>query len=153
MIVKANSAGVLGTGHYVPEKLVTNADLEKMVDTSDEWIRSRTGIRERHFAPEGINTSDMCTIAAKQAMEMAGVTAEELDMIIVCTLTPDTTIPSTACIVQKNLGAKNAAVFDLYAACSGFAYGAITASQYIESGMCKKVLVIGAEILSRYLPS
>lgn len=151
MIVKANSAGVLGTGHYVPEKLVTNEDLEKMVDTSDEWIRSRTGIRERHFAPEGINTSDMCTIAAKQAMEMAGVTAEELDMIIVCTLTPDTTIPSTACIVQKNLGAKNAAVFDLYAACSGFAYGAITASQYIESGMCKKVLVIGAEILSRYM--
>ena len=150
MTVKAN-AGVLGTGHYVPERVVTNADLEKMVETSDEWIQSRTGIKERHFAPDGVNTSDMCTIAAKQALEMAHVTPEELDMIIVCTLTPDTTIPSTACIVQKNLGAKNAAVFDLYAACSGFAYGAITASQYIQSGMCQKVLVIGAEILSRYM--
>ena len=151
MIEKTNPAGILGTGHYVPDRVVTNADLEKIVDTSDEWIRERTGIRERHFAPEGVNTSDMCTIAARQAMEMAGITAEQLDMIIVCTLTPDMTIPSTACIVQKNLGAVNAAVFDLYAACSGFAYGAITASQYIESGMCKYVLVIGAEILSRFM--
>ena len=151
MIVKTNPAGIFGTGHYVPDRVVTNADLEKIVDTSDEWIRERTGIRERHFAPEGVNTSDMCTIAARQAMEMAGITAEQLDMIIVCTLTPDMTIPSTACIVQKNLGAVNAAVFDLYAACSGFAYGAITASQYIESGMCKYVLVIGAEILSRFM--
>lgn len=151
MIVKTNPAGILGTGHYVPDRVVTNADLEKIVDTSDEWIRERTGIRERHFAPEGVNTSDMCTIAARQAMEMAGITAEQLDMIIVCTLTPDMTIPSTACIVQKNLGAVNAAVFDLYAACSGFAYGAITASQYIESGTCKYILVIGAEILSRFM--
>ena len=151
MIVKANPAGILGTGHYVPDKIVTNADLEKMVETSDEWIQSRTGIRERHIAPDGINTSDMCTIAARQALEMAHTKPEEVDMIIVCTLTPDTTIPSTACIVQKNLGAVHAAVFDLYAACSGFVYGAITASQYIESGMCKRVLVIGAEILSRFM--
>ena len=151
MITQTKSAGVLGTGHYVPEKTVTNADLEKMVDTSDEWIQTRTGIKQRHFAPDGMNTSDMCTKAALQALEMAHTTPEELDMIIVCTLTPDMTIPSTACIVQKNLGAKNAAVFDLYAACSGFAYGAITAAQYIQSGMCKKVLVIGAEILSRFM--
>ncbi len=151
MVMKANSAGVLGTGHYAPEKIVTNADLEKLVDTSDEWIQTRTGIKQRHFASEGMNTSDMCTKAAKQALEMAHTSPEELDMIIVCTLTPDMTIPSTACIVQKNLGAKNAAVFDLYAACSGFAYGSITASQYIQSGMCKKVLVIGAEILSRFM--
>ena len=151
MITQTKSAGVLGTGHYVPEKTVTNADLEKMVDTSDEWIQTRTGIKQRHFAPDGINTSDMCTKAALQALEMAHTTPEELDMIIVCTLTPDMTIPSTACIVQKNLGAKNAAVFDLYAACSGFAYGTITAAQYIQSGMCKKVLVIGAEILSRFM--
>lgn len=151
MIMKPKQAGVLGTGHYVPDRIVTNADMEKLVDTSDEWIQSRTGIKTRHFAPEGINTSDMCTKAALQAMEMAGVSAEELDMIIVCTLTPDMTIPSTACIVQKNIGAVNAAVFDLYAACSGFAYGSITAAQYIQSGMCKKVLVIGAEILSRFL--
>lgn len=151
MITQTKSAGVLGTGHYVPEKTVTNADLEKMVDTSDEWIQTRTGIKQRHFAPDGMNTSDMCTKAALQALEMAHTTSEELDMIIVCTLTPDMTIPSTACIVQKNLGAKNAAVFDLYAACSGFAYGAITAAQYIQSGMCKKVLVIGAEILSRFM--
>lgn len=151
MIMKANSAGVLGTGHYAPEKIVTNADLEKMVDTSDEWIQTRTGIKQRHFASEGMNTSDMCTKAAEQALEMAHTSPEELDMIIVCTLTPDMTIPSTACIVQKNLGAKNAAVFDLYAACSGFAYGSITAAQYIQNGMCKKVLVIGAEILSRFM--
>lgn len=151
MIVKTNPAGVLGTGHYAPDTIVTNADLEKIVDTSDEWIRTRTGISQRHFAPDGINTSDMCTIAAKQALDMAGISPEALDMIIVCTLTPDMTIPSTACIVQKNLGAVNAAVFDLYAACSGFAYGVITASQYIETGMHKYVLVIGAEILSRFL--
>ena len=151
MIVKANAAGVLGTGHYVPDRVVTNKELEKYVDTSDEWIQSRTGIKTRHFAEDGMNTSDMCTIAAKQALEMANLSAEDLDMIIVCTLTPDMTIPSTACIVQDNIGAKNAAVFDLYAACSGFAYGAITAAQYIETGMYRHVLVIGAEILSRFL--
>ena len=110
MIVKANAAGVLGTGHYVPDRVVTNKELEKYVDTSDEWIQSRTGIKTRHFAEDGMNTSDMCTIAAKQALEMANLSAEDLDMIIVCTLTPDMTIPSTACIVQDNIGAKNAAV-------------------------------------------
>lgn len=144
-------AGVLGTGHYAPEKVLTNADLEKMVDTSDEWIQSRTGICQRHIAADDMNTSDMSTIAAKQALEMAGLQATDIDLIIVCTLTADMTIPSTACIVQKNLGATKAAVFDLYAACSGFAYGAITATQFIENGMYRHVLVIGAEILSRVL--
>ena len=94
MVKKSNYAGILGTGHYVPEKTVTNADLEKIVDTSDAWIQSRTGICKRHFAETGMNTSDMCTIAARQALEMAGITATDIDMIIVCTLTPDTTIPS-----------------------------------------------------------
>ncbi|EHM43243.1 3-oxoacyl-[acyl-carrier-protein] synthase III protein 1 domain protein [Anaeroglobus geminatus F0357] len=134
MIVKANAAGILGTGHAVPDKILTNADMEKIVETSDEWISSRTGIKQRHFAPEGVNTSDLCTEAAGKALEQSGIRAEELDLIIVCTLTPDMTIPSTACIVQANLGAVNAAVFDLYAACSGFAYGVVTASQYIETG-------------------
>jgi len=151
MIVKANAAGILGTGHAVPDKILTNADMEKIVETSDEWISSRTGIKQRHFAPEGVNTSDLCAEAAGKALEQSGIRAEELDLIIVCTLTPDMTIPSTACIVQANLGAVNAAVFDLYAACSGFAYGVVTASQYIETGMYKRVLVIGAEILSRFL--
>ena len=151
MKVKLNGAGILGTGHCVPHNIVTNADMEKVVDTSDEWISTRTGIKQRHFAPEGVNTSDLCTEAARQALEQSGTAAEDLDLIIVCTLTPDMTIPSAACIVQANLGAKNAAVFDLYAACSGFAYGVITATQYIETGMYKRVLVIGAEILSRVL--
>ena len=151
MKVKLNGDGILGTGHCVPHNIVTNADMEKIVDTSDEWISTRTGIKQRHFAPEGVNTSDLCTEAARQALEQSGTAAEELDLIIVCTLTPDMTIPSAACIVQANLGAKNAAVFDLYAACSGFAYGVITATQYIETGMYKRVLVIGAEILSRVL--
>lgn len=151
MVVKANSAGILGTGSYVPDKVLTNADLEKLVDTSDEWIQSRTGIRERHIAPDGINTSDMCTEAAKRALEMAHTAPEEIDLVIVCTLTPDMTIPSTACIVQANLGAVNAAAFDLYAGCSGFVYGMITATQFIENGVYKKALIIGAEILSRYM--
>lgn len=151
MKVKLNGAGILGTGHCVPHNIVTNADMEKIVDTSDEWISTRTGIKQRHFAPEGVNTSDLCTEAARQALEQSKTAAEDLDLIIVCTLTPDMTIPSAACIVQANLGAKNAAVFDLYAACSGFAYGVITATQYIETGMYKRVLVIGAEILSRVL--
>lgn len=151
MKVKLNGAGILGTGHCVPHNIVTNADMEKFVDTSDEWISTRTGIKQRHFAPEGVNTSDLCTEAARQALEQSETAAEDLDLIIVCTLTPDMTIPSAACIVQANLGAKNAAVFDLYAACSGFAYGVITATQYIETGMYKRVLVIGAEILSRVL--
>lgn len=151
MIVKANPAGILGTGHYAPEQVWTNKDLEKMMDTSDEWIRSRTGIGARHVAPQGMNTTDMATEAAKQAMEMAHVKPEELDLIILATLTPDRSLPASSCKIQANLGAVNAAAFDLAAACSGFVYGAITAAQYIENGFYDKVLVIGAEILTRVI--
>ena len=151
MIVKANPAGILGTGHCVPEQVWTNEYLETFLDTSDEWIRSRTGIGARHVAPEGVNTSDLATGAAKEALEMAGVSPEDLDLIIVCTLTPDRMLPSTACIVQANLGAVNAAAFDLEAACSGFAYGSIIASQMIENGMYDHILVIGAEVLTRVI--
>ena len=148
---KNSGVGILGTGHYVPEKILTNFDLEKMVDTSDEWIRTRTGIEQRHIAPEGVNTSDMSTEAGRKALEMAGVKPEELDLIIVATLTPDMVIPSVACMVQANLGAVNAAAYDLYAGCSGFVYAAITATQFIKTVLYKKVLVIGAEVLSRVL--
>ena len=140
MIVKANPAGILGTGHCVPDQVWTNKYLEKMMDTSDEWIRSRTGIGARHVAPEGVTTSDLATKAAEEALKNAGIKAEDLNLIIVCTLTPDRALPSTAC---------NAAAFDLEAACSGFAYGSIIASQFIENKMYKYVLVIGAEILTR----
>ena len=141
--------GIIGTGSYVPEKILTNADLEKMVDTSDAWIQERTGIKERRIAPEGMNASDMATEAAKKALEAANITAEELDCIIVATLTGDMAIPSTACLVQANLGATKAAAFDLSAACSGYVYSMITASTYINAGLFKRVLVVGVEVLSR----
>lgn len=143
------SVGIIGTGSYVPENIVTNHDLEKIVDTSDEWIRERTGIEERRIAPEGMNASDMATAAAKKALEAANVSAEDLDCVIVATLTGDMSIPSTACLVQANLGATKAAAFDLGAACSGFVYSLITASSYINSGIFKNVLVVGVEVLSR----
>lgn len=151
MALKNRAVGILGTGSYVPEKVITNADLEKMVDTSDQWIRERTGIQERHIVSDDMNTSDMAIIAAKKALEAANVSAEEIDVIIVATLSADMLIPSTACLVQAAIGAENAAAFDLYAGCSGFVYGAITANGYIASGMYDKVLVIGAEVLSRYV--
>ena len=151
MIVKANPAGILGTGHSVPDQVWTNEYLETFLDTSDEWIRTRTGIGARQVAPEGVNTSDLSIEAAQQALEAANVKAEDLDLIIVCTLTPDLTLPSTACMVQAKLGAVHAAAFDLEAACSGFAYGSIIASQMIENGMYNHVLVIGAEVLSRVI--
>ncbi|MBN2260968.1 MAG: ketoacyl-ACP synthase III [Clostridiales bacterium] len=143
------SVGILGTGSALPEKILTNFDLEKMVETSDEWIVSRTGIKERRIADENTATSDLSYEAALKAMEMAGVTAEELDLIIVATVTPDMAFPATACILQDKLGAKNAAAFDLEAACSGFLYGITTGQQFIATGMYKKVLVIGAETLSK----
>ena len=141
--------GIIGTGSYVPEKVLTNADLEKMVDTSDAWIQERTGIKERRIAPEGVNASDMATEAAKKALEAANLTAEDIDCIIVATLTGDMAIPSTACLVQANLGATKAAAFDLSAACSGYVYSLITASSYINAGLFKNVLVVGVEVLSR----
>ena len=140
---------ITGMGISVPEKILTNFDLEKMVDTSDEWIRTRTGMSERHIADENTATSDLCTEAAKQALKNAGLSAKDLDVILIATVTPDTLFPSTACYVQKNLGAHNAAAFDVSAACSGFLYGLTIGDSFIRSGMYKNVLVIGAETLSK----
>ncbi len=142
-------AGILGLGSYVPERIVTNRDLERLVATTDEWIRERTGIRERRIAGEGETTSVMATRAAERALADAGVGAEELDLIIVATVTPDMIFPSTACLVQANLKATRAAAFDLTAVCSGFVYGLIVGGELIRSGLYRKVLVIGAETLSR----
>ena len=142
-------ARITGTGSYVPEKVLTNLDIEKFLDTNDEWIRARTGISERHIAADGEQTSDLATRAAERAMEMAGVSAEDLDLIVVGTITGDYPWPATACIVQGNLGAKNAGAFDVSAACSGFLYALSCAIDRVEAGRCKKALVIGAEVLSR----
>jgi 3-oxoacyl-[acyl-carrier-protein] synthase-3 len=142
-------ARITGTGSYVPEKILTNQDIEKFLDTNDEWIRARTGISERHIAADGEQTSDLATRAAERAMEMAGVSAEDLDLIVVGTITGDYPWPATACIVQGNLGAKNAGAFDVSAACSGFLYALSCAIDRVEAGRCKKALVIGAEVLSR----
>ena len=151
MTAKLCNAGILGTGFYVPEKIMTNADLEKIVETSDEWIVERTGIKERRIAEDNQPMSDLALRAAKAALADAGVAAEDLDLIIVATLTSDRIIPSTACMIQNLLGAKHAAAFDLSAACSGFAYAASVAAQFIETGAYKKALVIGAEALSKYI--
>jgi 3-oxoacyl-[acyl-carrier-protein] synthase-3 len=145
------AVGIIGLGYYVPEKVVTNKDLEKIVDTNDEWIADRTGIRERRMADPSMATSDLATFAAKKALADAGIEPEELDLIIVGTATPDMAFPSVSCLVQANLKATNAAAFDLTAGCSGFAYGLVTGSQFVKTGLYKKVLVIGAETLTRIL--
>lgn len=139
---------IIGTGSYVPERVLTNAELEKMVDTSDEWIVTRTGIRERRIAAPDEPTSKMAAAAARRAMEMAGITADEIDLIIVATVTPDTCFPATSCWVQRELGAHRAACFDLGAACSGFLYAIETAQQFISNHTFNTVLVIGADKLS-----
>jgi len=144
-------ARITGTGSYVPDKILTNLDIEKFLDTNDEWIRARTGICERHIAADGENTSDLATRAAERAMQMAGVKAEDIDLIVVGTITGDYPWPATACVVQANLGAKNAGAFDVSAACSGFLYALSCAIDRIEAGRCKKALVIGAEVLSRII--
>ncbi|WP_322903827.1 beta-ketoacyl-ACP synthase III [Paenibacillus campi] len=141
--------GIIGTGKYVPEQILTNADLEKMVDTNDEWIVSRTGIRERHIAAPDQATSDLAYEAALKAIETAGLTAADLDLIVVATITPDMSFPSTACILQDKLGAKKAAAFDLSAACSGFVYALGAATSMLQMGMYKNALIIGADTLSR----
>ncbi|HIX83300.1 MAG TPA: ketoacyl-ACP synthase III [Candidatus Megamonas gallistercoris] len=151
MTLKLNSAGILGLGSYVPEKILTNADIEKLVDTNDEWITERTGIKERRICAPEQATSDLSLIAAQRALADANVSAEELDMIIVATISADSNTPSTACVLQNKLGAVNAAAFDLSAACSGFVYGSAIASQFIETGVYKKVLVVGAETLSKFV--
>jgi len=142
---------IAGTGSYLPKKILTNSDLEKMVDTTDEWIVSRTGIRERHIAAPEEATSDLATAAARAALEMAGVDPADLDLIIVATLTPDHHFPSTAGFVQRNLGAAKAAAFDIEAACTGFIYALTVGDLFIRSGTYQKVLVIGAEVLSKFL--
>ena len=142
---------IVGTGSHLPEKVLTNADLEKIVDTSDEWIRSRTGIRSRHIAAEGELTSDLALPAAQKALQSAGVAASDIDMIIVATTTPDMIFPSTACILQSRLGIAGCPAFDLQAVCSGFVYALSTADLFIRAGQAKNVLVVGAEVYSRIL--
>ncbi|WML42329.1 beta-ketoacyl-ACP synthase III [Neobacillus sp. OS1-2] len=142
-------AGIVGMGRYLPEKIVTNQDLEKMMDTSDEWIRTRTGIEQRRIAADDVNTSDMAFAAAQKAIQDAGITAEEIDLILVATVTPDSPFPSVACRIQERLGAKKAAAMDVSAACAGFMYGIVTAKQFIESHVYKYVLVVGVEKLSK----
>lgn len=140
--------GIIGVGEYLPEKVLTNADLEKMVDTSDEWITTRTGIKQRRMAAKEQATSDLATQAAKAALADAKLRAEDLDLIIIATITPDMPFPATACFVQANLGARKAACFDISAACAGFVYGITIAQQFIATGAFKNALVVGAEKLS-----
>ncbi len=141
-------AKISSVGVYVPPRLLTNADLEKMVATNDQWIRERTGIRERHIVDEGVATSDLAVEAAKACLEKRGIAASELEVIIVATVTPDMMFPATACLVQDKLGVKGAWGFDLSAACSGFPYALQVGAKLIESGMHKKVMVIGADVMS-----
>ena len=141
---------ILGTGGYLPARVLTNADLEKIVDTNDQWIVERTGIRERHIAAEGEFTSDLATQAARAALDAANVQVNDIDLLLVATTTPDLVFPSTACIVQSKLGMSNGKpAFDLQAVCSGFVYALSVADQFIKSGAAKRALVIGAETLSR----
>lgn len=145
------NAGILGTGSYLPEKILTNKELEKIVDTSDEWIVTRTGIHERHVSRPDETTSDMAAEAAKKALFKAGLKATDMDLIIVATISPDMPTPSTACLVQQKLGAPQAAAFDLSAACSGFVYGLSVAKAFVESGLYKHILLIGAEKLTAFV--
>ena len=145
------AVGIIGIGSFAPEKILTNKDLEQIVDTSDEWISERTGIKVRHIVADGENTSDIAAKAAERALKDAGLTADDIDLIVVATATPDMLFPSTACLVQNKLKAAKAAAYDLAAGCSGFMYAIVTASQFIKTGLYKHVLVIGAESLSRIL--
>ncbi len=147
----ADKPVISAVGCYVPPGVLTNSDLEKMVQTNDEWIIDRTGISERHIAAPDVATSDLATCAAKAVLANRGIDASELDAILVCTVTPDMLFPSTACIVQHNLGASKAWGFDLVAACSGFVYGLATGASFIAAGTHRKVLVIGADTMSRII--
>ena len=144
-----SSAGILGTGHYAPERLLTNFDLEKLVDTTDEWIRTRTGVETRHLAAASENTSDLCVKAGCKALEAAGLTAEDIDFVMVSTASPDYVVPSTACLVQDKMGMKRAGGMDISAGCSGYIYAVATAAAMVKAGLYKYILVVGAEILSR----
>lgn len=145
------SAIVSGTGRSVPERVLTNADLEKLVDTSDEWITSRTGIKERRIAADDEVLSKFASEAGRQALEAAGVAPEDVGLLVLATVTPDMPIPATACTIQHDLGCVNAAAFDLAAGCSGFIYAQSVAKQFVISGRCAHALVIGAELLSKYI--
>ena len=140
---------IIGTGGYLPEKVLTNIDLESMVETSDEWIRERTGIEQRHIAADGETTADLGENAARAAIEMAGIDAGSIDLIVVATTTPDKIFPSTACLIQQRLGIHGCPAFDVQAVCSGFVYALSVADQFVKTGMSKRALVIGAETLSR----
>jgi 3-oxoacyl-[acyl-carrier-protein] synthase-3 len=141
---------IVGTGSYLPEKILSNADLEKMIDTTDEWIFTRTGIRERHIVAENEFTSDLAVKAALQAIEVAQISPNDIDLIIIATTTPDRTFPSTACLVQEKLGIRNnCPAFDIQAVCSGFVFALATADNFIKSGAAKRALVIGADAMSR----
>ncbi len=142
---------ISGTGSYLPKKVLTNQDLEKIVDTNDEWITERTGIKQRHIAADDEITSDLALNAARRAIEAAGLTVNDIDMILVATVSPDQQMPSTACILQAKLGARTVMAFDINAACSGFLYGTTIADQFIKTGLYKNVLVVGVEILTRFL--
>lgn len=147
----ARHAAVTGWGMYVPDRVMTNHDIEQLVDTNDEWIRTRTGICERRIASDGETTSSMCTAAARRALEKAHLAAIDLDLIICATTTPDHLLPATACLIQQELGAANAGAFDLNTACTGFVYGLVVGAQFIQSGVYDRVLVTGGETLSRFL--
>jgi len=149
-MAELKSAVISGTGSYVPEKILTNRDFEKFLDTSDEWITTRTGIKERRIAARHETSASMAVNAARKALDDAGLSAEQLDLIIVSTFTPDMPLPSTACFVQEQLGITNVGAFDLAAACSGFIYGLTVASQFVQAGMYDNVLVVGSETLSRF---
>jgi 3-oxoacyl-[acyl-carrier-protein] synthase-3 len=142
---------IVGTGSYLPEKVLTNADLEKMVDTTDDWIVSRSGIRERHVAAEGETTGDLAFHAATRALEAAGMQGSEIELVVLGTTTPDIIFPSTACLLQHRIGANGCPAFDVNAACSGFIYALSIADQFIKSGMVKNALVVGAETLTRMI--
>jgi 3-oxoacyl-[acyl-carrier-protein] synthase-3 len=142
-------ANITAVGHYAPDQLLTNADLEKMVDTTDQWIRTRTGIYERHILENGAAASDMAVRATTLMLNNRGIGPEEIDLIIVATISPDMFFPSTACIIQEKLGAKKAWGFDLSAACSGFLYALVVGAQFVENGSCKKVVVVGTDVMSR----
>lgn len=147
-MLKGTAVGVLGTGSCIPEKILTNKDIEQLVDTSDEWIRTRTGICERRISKQGVPTSALAETAALNALKAAGIKAEEIDLIICATVTPDMIFPATACLVQEKIGALSAAAFDLEAGCTGFITALVTASQFIAAETYKYALVIGAETLS-----
>lgn len=149
--MSGNHSRIVGTGAYLPAKVLTNRDLERMVDTSDEWIYARTGIRQRHIAADDEQTSDLALAASRRALETAGIDAKDLDLVVVATTTPDMVFPSTACILQAKLGTRNCPAFDMQAVCSGFVYGLATADQFIRSGQYRNALVVGAEIYSRIL--